>query len=98
MFQSEFKGQTRLYITDLDSKEVKFLNFLDKKPEDYFQGDYEIMRIFEDTLVLKYSSYNTPPQIYSIIITNLAAPSLSELIKQENLQVNLIEEARFYND
>ena len=30
------------------------------------QGDYSIMRVFEDTLVINYSNIRSPPQIFCI--------------------------------
>ena len=30
------------------------------------QGDYSIMRVFEDTLVINYSNIRSPPKIFCI--------------------------------
>ncbi len=44
VFESPFKGQHRVYIVDLETNDVKWLNFLNK--DSVFDGDYELQRLY----------------------------------------------------
>ena len=60
VFESPFKGQHRVYLVDLHSKQVKWLNFLGKKGDATFEGDYELQRLYKDVLIIRFSSYCQP--------------------------------------
>jgi hypothetical protein len=47
-----------VYIVDLESKKVKWLNFLGK--EDVMHGDYELQRLYKDTAIVRFSAHDTP--------------------------------------
>ena len=64
VFESPFKGQHRVYIVDLETNEVKWLNFLNK--DSVFDGDYELQRLYQNNLIIRYSAYNYPTQIYAV--------------------------------
>ncbi len=64
LFETPFKGQHRVYLVDLETKALKWLNLLDKEP---FNGDYELQRLYKDTAVVRFSAYDTPTQIYSVV-------------------------------
>ncbi len=76
VFESPFKGQHRVYLVDLETREVRWLNFLHK--ESVFDGDYELQRVYKNTIVVRYSSYNQPTQIYAVTF-DMAGESLQEL-------------------
>ena len=56
-------------------------------------GDYSLMRIFEDTIIINYNEPSQPPQIYCIRIKNILdeGQSVEELLNASNLEVNLLE-------
>lgn len=58
VFESPFKGQHRVYLVDLETREVRWLNFLNK--ESVFDGDYELQRVYKNNIVVRYSAYNQP--------------------------------------
>jgi len=60
----------------LEEKKVRWLNFLGKTNENRMDGEYEVMRLFDDHLVVKHSQSNLPPHIYSIIFKNLNTDTL----------------------
>lgn len=64
LFESPFKGQHRVYFLDLESKKVKWLNFLGKTPADHLHGDYELLRIYKDYAVIRFSAHNSPTAIF----------------------------------
>lgn len=88
VFESPFKGQHRVYLVDLETREVRWLNFLHK--ESVFDGDYELQRVYKNTIVVRYSSYNQPTQIYAVTF-DMAAESLKEL----KYQTSLLEQVQF---
>jgi hypothetical protein len=58
VIESPFKAQHRVYLVDTEAREVKWLNFLGKT--DKLHGDYELQRVFKDTLIIRFSAYDTP--------------------------------------
>eukprot|EP00347_Sterkiella_histriomuscorum_P007160 403350033 len=95
LFESTFKGQERLYVTDIDTKEVRWLNFLNKQGESAMDGEYELHRTFEDTLIIKYSNHTTPPIIYALQFKNIDTQSLTELLDSSNLSLTIVDQLKF---
>jgi hypothetical protein len=77
-----------VYIVDLESKKVKWLNFLGK--EDVMHGDYELQRLYKDTAIVRFSAHNTPTQIYSLTFNGDGKwDSIEEV--QKGISVKLLE-------
>ena len=56
LFTSELKGQHRIFVLDTTTKEVKMLRIPNvTDAENLRSGEYSLMRIFEDTLIVNYS-------------------------------------------
>ena len=71
-FDSPFKGQQRTFVVDLETKELRWLNFLKKQSlAEQQQGYYDMLRLYKDTLIIKYSSYTQPTQVYMVRFTNV---------------------------
>ena len=88
VIESPFKAQGRVYIVDLESKKVKWLNFLGK--EDVMHGDYELQRLYKDTAIVRFSAQDTPTQIYSITFNGDGKwDSIEEV--QKGISVKLLE-------
>ena len=67
IFQSEIKGQHRVYIADTTTSQVKMVRIPGVTQEETLRvGDYTMISMFEDTLILKYSEVTMPPRIYCI--------------------------------
>ena len=58
----------RIFIVDTLTKEVKMLRIPGVTNSNLRLGNYTLMRIFEDTMVVNYSEPSKPPQIYLIRI------------------------------
>ena len=98
VFDSPFKAQHRIYAVDLETKEVKWIDFLNKSGVDALHGDYELQRVYKDTLIIRFSAFNQPTQIYSMTFRSCSSASLSELLNNENLSVKLLEDVSFNQD
>jgi len=111
ILQSEFKGVERISVVDMVTKEVRMLKIPNQTCDQALrQGDYILMQVFEDTLVINYSDINTPPKIYCVHFKQILAEgqTLSQLVDAANLDVNILEElsltspgdefGRFYHD
>jgi hypothetical protein len=85
---SDFKGQERIYIIDLCTSEVRYLN-LDAHSA-LKGGSCELLRMIDDILIVKYSHTNQPPHVFSVRFKSMAG-DLSGMLTDENLEVNLIE-------
>ena len=71
LVQSEFKGQTRIYIADLENKnQVRWVDYLGKSdtPRD---GDYGLIRLREDVAITYFSSVSCPPMIHMVTFGNV---------------------------
>jgi myosin-crossreactive antigen len=66
------------------------LNFLNK--ENTLHGEYELLRVFKDTAIVKFSAYDTPTQVYSVTF-NLDKQNIKEL--ESSIVVKLIEQVQF---
>ena len=66
LFASEFKGQHRIFLQDTSTKEVKMLRIPNVTPANLRHGDYGLMRVFEDTLIVSFAATNQTPQVYCI--------------------------------
>lgn len=94
VFESEFKGQGRLYVTDLAGN-IKWLNFLKKDPSNYREGHYSLLRLKGNMAVVYFSSCNQPAQIYLLNFTNIdSAESVSDL----DFEATLIEENEIHDE
>ena len=54
-------------------------------------GEYELHRTFEDTLIVKYSNHTTPPIIYALQFKNIDTQSLTELLDSTNLSLTIVD-------
>jgi len=91
LISSEMKGQERIYIADVESKQVKMLRLADSDKTSRV-GNYTLLRKFKDLVLLKYSELNVAPQIHAVRFQNTAtAQNLDELLAKENLNFSLIE-------
>lgn len=79
-FQTSIKGQERIFISDIETKEVRWLNFLNKAPENHLQGEYELQNVLDENLLVKHSANGQPPIIYLVSFKSVEKNSLSELI------------------
>ena len=95
MFASALKGQERLFVVDVESKDFKWFNFLGKSQEQAHEGEYELQRLFEDQIIVKYSECSKLPKIYSVIFKNTTPATLTELLHPDNLLVTLVDELKF---
>lgn len=95
VFPSDFKGQHRIYLVDYETKEVKWLNFLSKSKDSQLEGDYDLLRKFEDCLMLSYKSLIQPTQVYFLKFKDVAKDSLSDLLSEDNLVIKLVSEQSF---
>ena len=61
------------------------------------QGEYALLRIFEDTLVLNYTEPTRPARIFCIRFSQILqdGQSISDLLDASNLKVHLLEEINF---
>ena len=51
----------------------------------------------KDTLIIRFSAYDTPTQIYAVSFKSLDKSTLSDLAQGENYTVKLIEEVKLDN-
>ena len=60
-FESEFKGQNRLYIADLNNLGCKprFVNYLNHDPAS-MTGNHILLGALDDLFVFRYSACNQP--------------------------------------
>lgn len=56
------------------------------------------MKRYKDTLLIKVSSTNQLPAVYSVTFKNTNTESLDKLIAPENLQINIIDQDSFRLD
>lgn len=67
IFSSEFKGQHRIFLIDTTTRQTRMLKIPGVTNDDDLRvGDYMLMRIFEDTLVINYSTPAQPPKIFCL--------------------------------
>jgi len=87
LFESEFKGQHRIYFLDTTTKEVKMLRIPKVTKANLRLGSYQLMRVFEDTLVINYSEASQPPKIYTVRIKQVLAEdqTVHQLLDASNL-------------
>lgn len=58
---SEIKGQSRIYICDIENQNrVRWVNFLNKHKDKYRQGDYSLLRYDGEVAIVRYNSCNEP--------------------------------------
>ena len=55
IFKSEFKGQHRIYVTDISTRKVKMLRIPNVTKSNIRCGNYRLMGVFEDTIIVNYS-------------------------------------------
>jgi hypothetical protein len=71
-FMSEFKGQNRLYVADLENKgEVRWINFLGKTKEQYRQGEYGLLGLHGNVAIVRYNQCNSPSRVYALFFQHL---------------------------
>lgn len=60
---------------------------------DLRKGDYTLMRVFEDTLIVSYSEPSQPPKIFLIRIKQVLpeGQTVHELLDAANLDVHVLE-------
>jgi dipeptidyl aminopeptidase/acylaminoacyl peptidase len=80
-----------VYVVDTDSKEVRWLNVLGKGRDERMTGDYELVKSHDNTLVVKYSSYSRPTEVYGVVFKNTSCDSLDGLLADSNIVVKKIE-------
>lgn len=54
IFQSEVKGQHRIFVTDIVTKEVGLLKIQGVTTENLREGDFALMRVYEDTIIVNH--------------------------------------------
>lgn len=64
VLESEVKGLEKTYIVDLETNEVRSLSLAHVHGKQ--TGHYELLRRFEDTMVLKFSHTNQAPRVYTV--------------------------------
>jgi len=82
-------------VVDLETKTVKWFNFLQKDQQ--LHGDYELLRVYRDTLIVRFSAADTPTQIYAVTIKE-EKKDVDELIGIDNIKVKLIEQVKIGGD
>jgi len=86
-----FMGQDRLCVADLETKQVKMLNFLGK--EDLSEGFYKLLKKYQNKFVVEYSTARQPASVFVVTICKSdSAESLDELLDSSHLQVQLLEQ------
>jgi hypothetical protein len=72
-FESDFKGQDRVYIADLNSPGSKplFVNYLNHDSAS-LTGNYILLGAHDDLFVFRYSACNQPSQVYVVQMGNLS--------------------------
>lgn len=65
--ESDFKGSGRVFLVDVETKETKMLRIPGVTDgSDLRRGEYTLLRVFKDTLIITYSDLWTPNQVYTI--------------------------------
>lgn len=57
-----------------------------------------MQRVYKDTLIIKYSAFTVPTQMYAVSFKATDCASLEDLTIQENMNVKLIEEVKVKSD
>ena len=81
VFESPFKGQHRVYLVDLHTKEVKWLNFLNKV--DLFEGDYELQRIYKNVGSVVW--VKNAPNLHVMNVPNVFLDSTRQVLVQNRV-------------
>ena len=91
--ESEIKGSSRIYLVDVDSKEIKMLRIPGVTGIDLRKGDYTVLKVLKDTLIVTYTDLWTPPQAYSVRFKEIDSEgqTLDSLVSETNLEVNFLE-------
>ena len=66
LVESTVKGTDRIFIVDVETKEVKMLRSIGDTGADLRRGNYILLAAYKDTLIVKYTDLWTPPRVYSI--------------------------------
>ena len=60
------------------------------------KGQYDLMRIFEDTMIINYTEPSQPAKIFCVRFKAIEAEqTLDQLLDASNLEVNLLEQIDF---
>ena len=90
---SEVKGVGRVFLVDVETKEIKMLRVPGVPTGGARRGHYDLLRAYKDTLIVKYSDLWTPPQVYAVRFKQIDAEgqTVGSLVGEANLEVNLLE-------
>lgn len=91
VFGSEYKGQDRVYIMNTETAQVALLNI----GQDKLVGSTELIRRYQNTLILKHMEYNKPARILAVTLNSLEFKSPEEVTAASNLTIQTIEENSF---
>ena len=58
-------------------------------------GEYDLLKLYKNHAIFKFSAYNELPTIYSVSFKNLDCSNISDLMNQENIIVTPIEQLKF---
>jgi hypothetical protein len=90
LFTSEFKGMERIYVLDVQTKQIRMLDFLGKQ-----EASYTLFNRRKNTIVFKFNKFNLPSKIYSATFKNTDAASLDDLMAPENIADSLLESVSY---
>mmetsp|Transcript_37547 Transcript_37547/g.57518 ORF Transcript_37547/g.57518 Transcript_37547/m.57518 type:complete len:383 (+) Transcript_37547:985-2133(+) len=82
VLQSMIRGQYRVYIADLEKQDsLRWLNFLDKVPEHFREGEYQLLKAVGNFIFVSYSQNNQPPKLYCLVAEGIEEAKSSDEIK-----------------
>jgi len=91
MLTSEFKGQSRIYIADVETpgEEPLSVNFLfDQEP---LHGNLDLLVVKDDFAVVTYSSSTEPPKVYMLTFTNIQDCQSLKDLKYDNILLDEVK-------
>jgi len=89
--QSQVKGLDRLFFVDTDGKKVRMLRIPGISSEAR-AGSHVLLRVFEDTLVVRYSEMTKPPTVVVVRFKSTSDElSLDQLVAEDNLKVDVLD-------
>ena len=93
VFQSHFKGQERVFVVDTSTCQVKMVRLPGVTHEQNLRvGNYSLMSLFEDTLILSYSEVNVPKRVYCLRFKQtVESMRIDDLLDESNLDLKLLE-------
>ena len=99
LIQSEFKGQSRQYIVDIQNKnKVRWINFLNKEKDHYRQGEYGLLKLQGNVAIVKYNSCNEPSRVYAVFFENIDGELDDIKIDSVLLHENVLHSAELNDD